>query len=59
MDKNEYTLKVAEIIMNDWRKAMSANEEIASSFVLNVDIAPMIFRAMQEAEKICNDFFKE
>lgn len=59
MTKNEYTLKLAEIILTDWRNQLLANESTKGKMNLPGDTVDISWRAMQKAEEITNNFFRE
>lgn len=58
MTKNEYTLKLAEIILKDWRQALLASEEHRTRASLPGDTVDISFRALQKAEELAEKFFK-
>lgn len=57
MTKNEYTLKLAEIILNDWRNQMLGNEATKNRVNLPGDSVDIAWRAMQKAQEMADNFY--
>jgi len=59
MSKNEFTLKLAEMILSDWRKVMLANATCADRFNLPGDVCDISLRALQKAAEMADDFYRD
>lgn len=58
MTKNEFTLKLTKIILNDWRKVMLAESITRYKLNLPGDSVDIAWRAMHKADEMADDFYK-
>lgn len=58
MTRDEFVIKTAEMILNDWRKTMLACDENKRRFNIPGDVEDISFRAFEKAYEIAQEFYK-
>jgi len=59
MTRNEFIVQTAQIILNDWRKAMLQSDDSRFCFNLPGDTVDISWRSFQKASEIADQFYSD